>query len=140
MDFLQEFNRIMVSQEELALATSIDNIPNVRIINFYYDITRKGVVYFSTFSNNSKIEKFAKNNVVAFTTIPSNGNEHIRVNKTNIHKSNLTIFDFKNEFIKKIPDYEMTIEEAGNQLSLYEIHFRQATITLDYAQSDIITL
>jgi uncharacterized pyridoxamine 5'-phosphate oxidase family protein len=140
MDFLQEFNRIMVSQEELALATSIDNIPNVRIINFYYDITRKGVVYFSTFSNNSKIEKFAKNNVVAFTTIPSNGNEHIRVNKTNIHKSNLTIFDFKNEFIKKIPDYEMTIEEAGNQLSLYEIHFRQATITLDYTQSDIITL
>lgn len=140
MDFLQEFNRIIVSQEELALATSIDNIPNVRIINFYYDITRKGVVYFSTFSNNSKIEKFAKNNVVAFTTIPSNGNEHIRVNKTNIHKSNLTIFDFKNEFIKKIPDYEMTIEEAGNQLSLYEIHFRQATITLDYTQSDIITL
>lgn len=140
MDFLQEFNRIMVSQEELALATSIDNIPNVGIVNFYYDITRKGVVYFSTFSNNSKIEKFAKNNVVAFTTIPSNGNEHIRVNKTNIHKSDLTIFDFKNEFIKKIPDYEMTIEEAGNQLSLYEIHFRQATITLDYTQSDIITL
>ncbi len=140
MDFLQEFNRIMVSQEELALATSIDNIPNVRIVNFYYDITRKGVVYFSTFSNNSKIEKFVKNNVVAFTTIPSNENEHIRVNKTNIHKSDLTIFDFKNEFIKKIPDYEMTIEEAGNQLSLYEIHFRQATITLDYTQSDMITL
>ena len=140
MDFLQEFNRIMASQKELALATSIDNIPNVRIVNFYYDITRKGVIYFSTFSNNSKIEEFAKNNVVAFTTIPSNGNEHVRVNKANIHKSDLTIFDLKNEFIKKIPDYEMTIEEAGNQLSLYEIHFKQATVTLDYTQSDIITL
>ncbi len=140
MDFLQEFNRIMASQKELALATSIDNIPNVRIVNFYYDITRKGVIYFSTFSNNSKIEEFAKNNVVAFTTIPSNGNEHVRVNKANIHKTDLTIFDLKNEFIKKIPDYEMTIEEAGNQLSLYEIHFKQATVTLDYTQSDIITL
>jgi uncharacterized pyridoxamine 5'-phosphate oxidase family protein len=140
MDFLQEFNRIMVSQKELALATSVDNIPNVRIVNFYYDITRKGVLYFSTFSNNSKIEEFAKNNVVAFTTIPSNGNEHVRVNKANIQKSDLTIFDLKNEFIKKIPDYEMTIEEAGNQLSLYEIHFKQATVTLDYTQSDIITL
>ncbi len=140
MDFLQEFNRIMVSQKELALATSVDNIPNVRIVNFYYDITRKGVLYFSTFSNNSKIEEFAKNNVVAFTTIPSNGNEHVRVNKAIIQKSDLTIFDLKNEFIKKIPDYEMTIEEVGNQLSLYEIHFKQATVTLDYTQSDIITL
>ncbi|MBW9156160.1 pyridoxamine 5'-phosphate oxidase family protein [Clostridium tagluense] len=140
MDFLQEFNRIMVSQKELALATSVDNIPNVRIINFYYNISRKGVIYFSTFSNNSKVEDFAKNNIVAFTTIPTNGNEHVRVNKATIKKSNLTIFDLKNEFIKKIPDYEITINEAGDQLSLYEIHFNQATVTLDYTQSDIITL
>ncbi|MBB6713269.1 pyridoxamine 5'-phosphate oxidase family protein [Clostridium gasigenes] len=140
MNFSQEFNRIMVSQKELALATSVDNIPNVRIINFYYNISKKGVVYFSTFSDNPKIEEFAKNNIVAFTTIPSNGNEHVRVNKALIQKSNLTIFDLKNDFIKKIPDYEITINEVGNQLSLYEIHFNQAIVTLDYTQSDIITL
>ncbi len=69
MNFLQEFNRIMLSQKELALATSVDNIPNVRIVNFYYNISKKGVVYFSTFSGNPKIEEFAKNNIVAFTTI-----------------------------------------------------------------------
>ncbi|ENK1243824.1 pyridoxamine 5'-phosphate oxidase family protein [Clostridium botulinum] len=140
MNFSQEFNRIMLSQKELALATSVDNIPNVRIINFYYNIPRKGVVYFSTFSDNLKVEEFAKNNAVAFTTIPHVGNEHVRVNNATIQKSHLTIFDLKDGFIKKIPDYEITINEVGNQLSLYEILFNKATVTLDYNQSSTITL
>ncbi|NFG04371.1 pyridoxamine 5'-phosphate oxidase family protein, partial [Clostridium sporogenes] len=79
-------------------------------------------------------------NIVAFTTIPSNGNEHVRVNKALIQKSNLTIFDLKNDFIKKIPYYEITINEVGNQLSLYEIHFKEATVTLDYTESATIAL
>ncbi|WP_346871493.1 pyridoxamine 5'-phosphate oxidase family protein [Clostridium sp. UBA5119] len=140
MDFQKEFNRIMSSQKELALATSVDNIPNVRIINFYYNISSKGVVYFSTFSDNSKVEEFAKNEVIAFTTIPHTGNEHIRVSNATIQKSHLTIFDLKDEFIKKIPDYEITINEVGNYLSLYEILFNKATVTLDYSQSKTITL
>jgi len=140
MDFSKEFNRLMLSQKELALATSVDNIPNVRIINFYYNISKKGVIYFSTFSDNLKVKEFEKNNIVAFTTIPSSGTEHIRVDKANIQKSNLTIFDLKDEFIKKIPDYEMTINEVGNQLSLYEIHFKEATVTLDYTESATIAL
>lgn len=140
MDFQKEFNRIMTSQKELALATSVDNIPNVRIINFYYNVSRKGIVYFSTFSDNSKVEEFAKNDVVAFTTMPHTGNEHVRVNNATIQKSHLTIFDFKDEFIKKIPDYEITINEFGDYLSLYEILFNKATVTLDYNQSEIITL
>lgn len=140
MDFSQVFNRIMVSQKELALATSVDNVPNVRIINFYYNTSKKGVVCFSTFSDNLKVEEFSKNNMVAFTTIPHTGNEHVRVNNAMIKKSDLTIFDLKEEFIKKIPDYEITINEVGENLSLYEIHFKEAMVTLDYAQSDTITL
>lgn len=122
MDFFKEFNRILLSQKELTLATSVDNIPNVRIINFYYNISKKGVIYFSTFSDNLKVEEFEKNNIVAFTTIPSNGNEHIRVNKALVQKSNLTIFDLKNDFIKKIPDYEITINEVANQLSKWFVY------------------
>lgn len=34
----------------------------------------------------------------------------------------------------------MTITEVGNYLSLYEIHFNKATVTLDYNQSEVITL
>lgn len=140
MDFFKEFNRIMLSQKELSLATSVDNIPNVRIVNFYYNISKKGIVYFSAFSDNLKVEEFEKNNIVSFTTIPTLGTEHVRVKQANIKKSALIIFDLKDEFIKKIPDYENTITEVGEYLSLYEIHFNKATVTLDYTQSDIITL
>ncbi|MEW9094693.1 MAG: pyridoxamine 5'-phosphate oxidase family protein [Clostridiaceae bacterium] len=140
MDFLREFNRIMVEQSEIALATCVDHIPNVRIVNFYYDTKKKGIVYFSTFKDNSKVEEFSKNNVVAFTTVPSKGNEHVRVTEAIIQKSDLTIYDFKDGFVKKIPDYEMTIEQAGSQLTLYEIHFKEATVTIDFSKCGNITL
>lgn len=140
MDFLQEFNRIMIEQGEIALATCVDNIPNVRIVNFYYDTKKKGIVYFSTFKDNQKVEEFSKNNTVAFTTVPSKGNEHVRVTEAMIQKSNLTIYDLRDGFGKKIPDYETTIEQAGSQLALYEIHFKEAVVTLDLTHSGNITL
>jgi uncharacterized pyridoxamine 5'-phosphate oxidase family protein len=140
MDFLQEFNRIMAEQGEIALATCVDNVPNVRIVNFYYDTKKKGIVYFSTFKDNQKVEEFSKNNIVAFTTVPPKGNEHVRVTEAIIQKSNLTIYDLKDGFAKKIPDYEMTIEQVGDQLDLYEIHFREAAVTLDFTHSSNIIL
>ena len=140
MDFLREFNRIMVEQGEIALATCVDNIPNVRIVNFYYDTKKKGVVYFSTFGDNAKVGEFSKNNAVAFTTVPSKGNEHVRVTEAIIQKSNLTIYDLKDGFVGKIPDYETTIEQAGSELVLYEIHFKEARVILDFTQSGNITL
>lgn len=63
----------------------------------------------SSFSDNLKVDEFEKNNIVSFTTIPSNSTEHIRCSGAVIQKSNLTIFDLKDEFIEKIPDYEVTI-------------------------------
>ena len=32
-----EFLKIMSEQTEIALATSVNNVPNVRIVNFYFD-------------------------------------------------------------------------------------------------------
>ncbi len=140
MDFIPVFKKIMAEQSELALATSVDNIPNVRIVNFYYDPDRKGIVYFSTFRGNAKENEFSKNNRVAFTTIPSSGNEHVRVHEAKVRKSEFTIYDLKDAFIKKIPDYEMIIEQAGSQLIVYEIHFKTALITLDPTQSGKVAL
>ena len=37
MNTKTEFLRIMAEQKEMALATSVNNIPNVRIVNFYFD-------------------------------------------------------------------------------------------------------
>lgn len=140
MDFMKEFNRIMNEQLEVALATSVDNIPNVRIVNFYYDEKNKGILYFSTFKENNKILEFERNNQTSFTTIPQNKTEHVRVRNSVVKKSSLSIFDLKDEFSTKIPGYESTINDVGDYLELYELHFDKATVTLDYNNCDTISL
>ena len=37
MNIKTEFLKIMDEQTEIALATSANNIPNVRIVNYYFD-------------------------------------------------------------------------------------------------------
>ncbi len=140
MNYLQEFSRIMAEQGHIALATSVANTPNVRIINFYYDTEKKGVLYFSTFKGNPKTKEFAQNRNVAFTTIPSGNDGHVRVANATVQKSDSTIYDFQEAFIKKDPAYEMIITQAGDQLELYEIHFNRALVTLDMDQIEMVSL
>jgi uncharacterized pyridoxamine 5'-phosphate oxidase family protein len=140
MDLLHEFNRIMRDTTNLALATSVEDVPNVRLVNFYYNPENKGVVYFASFKGSAKLLEFSANNKVAFTTVPTGSGEHIRGINARVQKSSLTIYDLKDEFIKKLPDYEMTIAKAGHMLEVYEIHFKEANVILGIGQADKITL
>ncbi len=139
MKFQKEFNRIMQEQTAIALATSINNSPNVRIVNFYYDPLKK-VLFFSSFKENRKIKEFSQNKRVSFTTVPVQNNEHVRVSDADVHESEFSVFDFKKEFADKIPDYELIIDHAGDQLILFEIHIKKASVTLDIDKSEVITL
>ena len=56
MNMKTEFLRIMAEQTEMALATSVNNIPNVRIVNFYFDPC-DNILYFSTFKDNNKVKE-----------------------------------------------------------------------------------
>ena len=49
MDFLKEFEKVMESTATFALATSVDNAPNVRIITFYYDGSKQRCCLFPNF-------------------------------------------------------------------------------------------
>lgn len=124
-----EFLRIMAVQAEMALATSVDNIPNVRIVNFYFS-PDSNILYFATFRGNDKVKEIAANEKIAFSTIPCGGNEHVKA-KGIAAKSKLTIFDLAEKFAEKIPDYQDTIDAAGKSLVLYEIKFDTAVVTLD---------
>ena len=70
------------------------------------------------------------NSQVAFITIPSSGNEHVKA-KGIVQKSSKTIFDLAEQFIAKIPEYKDTIEYAGELLILFEIRFDTAVVTKD---------
>ena len=119
----------MAEQTEIALATSVDNIPNVRIVNFYFD-PAENILYFSSFEGNDKIKEMNSNPYVTFTTIPHSGNEHVKA-KGMAKKSSKTIFDVAEQFIAKIPGYKDTIEYAGESLILFEVRFDTAIVTKD---------
>ena len=129
MNVKTEFLKIMAEQTEIALATSVDNIPNVRIVNFYFE-PAENILYFSSFEGNDKIKEMNSNPYVAFTTIPHSGNEHVKA-KGMVKKSSKTIFDVAERFIAKIPAYKDTIEYAGESLILFEVRFDTAIVTKD---------
>lgn len=133
-----EFLKIMSEQTEIALATSVNNVPNVRIVNFYFD-PEENVLYFSSFKENDKIKEINANPHVAFTTIPHSGNEHVKA-KGIVQKSSKTIFDVADQFIAKVPNYKNTIEYAGESLVLFEIKFDTAVVTKDLSSIETLEL
>ena len=138
MNTKAEFLKIMSEQTEIALATSVNNVSNVRIVNFYFD-PEENALYFSSFKENDKIKEIKANSHVAFTTIPHSGNEHVKA-KGIVQKSSKTIFDVAEQFIAKVPNYKNTIEYAGKSLVLFEIKFDTAVVTKDLSSIETLKL
>ena len=131
MEAKKEFLRMIKECEEIALATSIHDIPNVRIVNYYYD-EKNNVMYFATYTGREKISEFCKNNNVSFTTIPMNRGkrEHIRA-RGHVRESEKSILDLREEFSNKMADFAEIIDKYSNDLKVYEIKFSEVTVTLD---------
>ena len=138
MNVETEFYRIMATQTEMALATCIASIPNVRIVNFIFDEEKK-LIYFSTFGDNEKVKEFESNNEIAFTTIPHTGNQHVRARGV-IRKSESTILDLAEAFSRKVVGYADIIEQVGKYLVLYEISITRANVILNFESADVIEL
>lgn len=131
MEAKKEFLRMINECEEIALATSIHDFPNVRIVNYYYD-EKNNVMYFATYTGREKISEFWKNNNVSFTTIPMNRGkrEHIRA-RGHVRESKKSILDLREEFSNKMADFGEIIDKYSNDLKVYEIKFSEVTVTLD---------
>lgn len=138
MDMKKEMMRLLGEAKTIALATDYKGRPNVRLVHFVFDPERK-VLYFATFPDNDKVQEMEANPHVAFTTVPLSGNAHVKGSGMAV-KSEHTIFDVAEEFVKKVPDYEGTIASAGSELVLYEIHFDRALVTLDMAHIEMVQL
>ena len=139
MNFLKELEKIMESTATFALATSVDNAPNVRIITFYHDAERSGVVYFPTFKKSPKTVEISENNKAAFTTIPDGTVGIVRVKNATIQKSALTVYDIQDGITKKYPGFAATVENAGPMMEVYEIRFNEAEVTVNYGNVGKVT-
>ena len=139
MNMRDEFERIMREHREIALATTTDGLPHVRIVNFYY-ASEERRVYFATFKDNEKVVELAANPNIAFTTVPHNNtNEHVRASGRAV-KSAHTVYDLAPLFAAKIPRYQETIDAVGDDLILYEITVDMAVVTVDMEHIEHIRL
>ena len=139
MNMRDEFERIMREHREIALATTTDGLPHVRIVNFYYAPAER-CVYFATFKDNEKVVELAANPNIAFTTVPHNDtNEHVRASGCAV-KSAHTVYDLAALFAAKIPRYQETIDPVGDDLILYEIAVAMAIVTVDMEHIEHIRL
>jgi uncharacterized pyridoxamine 5'-phosphate oxidase family protein len=127
MDVKKDFEKIMEKSATIALATSVDNIPNVRILNFVY-LKDEKILYFVSTKGDPKEKEFSQNHNVAFTTIPSRGLAHIRTHNATVKKSKKTIFDVQDIFTAKMPWYKENIDKNGKTMNLYEVRFATATV------------
>jgi len=131
MDYKNEFERMMATQTELALATVADGGPDVRIVNFYYEPQTK-TLYFSTFTDNIKVAELAQNPHVAFTTLPTGGQGHVRVKNALAQKSTVPVENHKERFLAKLPGHIIGIPELLPALTVYEVTFDCADVVLDF--------
>lgn len=137
---IQPLYQVLDKTNAIALATSVDNKPNVRIVNFCYAPERSGVLYFATDRENQKVKEFIKNPYIAFTTVPVHGESipHARSSQSIVQKSRKTLAEVQNLFIAKIPGYKETIAAIGESLDVFEIHIKQAIAVLDFDTVEII--
>ena len=139
MNMRDEFERIMREQREIALATTTDGLPHVRIVSFYY-APEEHRISFATFKDNEKVVELAANPNIAFTTVPHNDTtEHVRASGRAV-KSAHTVYDLAALFAAKIPRYQETLDAVGDDLILYEIAFDMAVVTVDMEHIEHIRL
>jgi len=135
MDYMNAFYDILDKTTEIALATSVDNMPSVRIISICYDKNRPGVIYFQTRHDveSKKTSDFSQNNNVAFTTAPIGLTiANVRSNDSIVVKSEYTFDELKSMFIAKVPEYEEQYNQYAHILTVYEIHIKKAIVVVDY--------
>ncbi|MFT4145690.1 MAG: pyridoxamine 5'-phosphate oxidase family protein [Mobilitalea sp.] len=141
MNYLEKFNEVMKNAPAIALATTTNGMPDVRIVSHCIIPDRPDVIYFSTNRTSPKVSEFDAKNEIAFTTIPApaDGHVHVRSKKATVHKSDFTINDLKDIFLAQIPGFDKILSVIGAYTDVYEIHIKEATVVLNPMQTGTVT-
>ncbi|MDR0767070.1 MAG: pyridoxamine 5'-phosphate oxidase family protein [Methanosarcinales archaeon] len=133
MEYLPAYIRILKQGGLVALATSVNDSPNVRIVNYCCDENNPSVIYFSTTADSDKIAELGENDKTAFTTIPNSSDDvpHVRSHSASVRKSDLSLNDVKDLFLEHYPGLAEMYETIGDALTVYEIHVKEADVIVD---------
>ena len=141
MDQKQSFEKIMSETVNMALATSVESRPNVRVVTFAYDTAKAGRLFFTSFKGNQKTREFEQNATVCCMPLPENPEIAVQVRIFGeVKKSDLSLEDVIALIGKKNPDHGATLKKGGNMLDVYEVCFSEAMVTIGMSDAEIIRI
>ncbi|MFD1318379.1 hypothetical protein [Loigolactobacillus zhaoyuanensis] len=127
---LSDLAQVLGGANKLAYATSLANIPNLRIVNFVWDPTTPAVLYFASVHDSSGVEEFLASDKIAFSTVPEIGNAHVASNHAVGQASQRTLAAMQDQFLTQVPDFAHVLDLIGPRLALYEIQMTSAEVDL----------
>jgi len=139
MDLKQQFEQVMNSSVNMALATCVNDKPNVRVVTFAYDKNREGKLFFSTFKGNRKIAEFAQNPNVACMMLPQSeeADSQVRI-FGKVQKSDMSLEELVALIVPKYPDGADTVKMGGDMMEIYEVCFSEAFVTVGMTEAQSI--
>lgn len=141
MDIKKAFEETMESTVNMALATSVDGNPNVRVVTFAYDKKYAGKLFFTTFGENQKVKDMAINPRVACIPLPENPASGVQVRIFGTAKeSTISIGEVTSLITKKYPDGAATIKEGGEMMKVYEVDFSRVYVTIGVSEATELVL
>jgi len=140
MELKQQFEQVMGSSVNMALATCVNDKPNVRIVTFAYDKNKEGKVYFSTFKGNQKIAEFKQNPNVSCMPLPEAAEADLQIRIFGkVQKSDMSLKELVALIAPKYPDGAGTMEMGGDMMEIYEVCFTEAFVTVGMTEAQSIT-
>lgn len=134
----EQLAEVMKNTSLIALASSVEDLPNVRILDIFFD-EKQNVVVFPTSAFSPKVKEFEANDTVAFTTIPQGPGPVVRVQNATVSKSDWAIDEIKDTLIAHRPGFEMMLKGFGENVVVYEVSFTKALIA-EKGQKTIVEL
>jgi len=127
-EFYKEwFEEILEEKSLISLASSVDNIPNNRILSYIY-LKNENLILIQT-DDSLKVKEFNKNKNVSFVTIPEkNETTYVRICNGYIKKSEKDITEVYKLFYKKYPEWYVEDSYYSRYGIIYEVHFSKVNI------------
>ncbi len=127
---LSDLAQVLGGANKVAYATSLQDVPNLRIVNFVWDETTPGILYFASVRDSQGVQEFLASKRIAFSTVPETGNAHVASNHATGQKSQRTLAQMQAQFLAQVPGFDHVLDLIGAKLALYEIQMTSAEVDL----------
>ena len=138
-NYEEVLTNILVGDPEFALATAVDDVPNVRIISGCYDPKRPGIIFFLTDNDSPKTVEFEKNSRVAIATVPQGPMVFARCNDAIVKKAEISVEDLWDALKEQVYGFEQMYAAKGERMQLYTIELGTVSVQASMQDKGVVT-